>query len=215
MNPRRPLSALGLLVLLAFAHVARVSTAALPSRSTDACDAALGAALADGTLPEHWSSAASPGGPEWQVVDDTAHGAAHALRLVDHGTQRYEASNTTPAFVVPTGGSVIAFAQRRDWSWANTAGVLEITVADGDFADIVAAGGKFLDGAYNGRSFASNPLGERPAWTAAPGRYSPTRVLLPATLAGQTVRLRLRAGSAGTGDEAAGWFVTNFTCAAP
>jgi hypothetical protein len=206
----------GACLLLALATCLATSPAAtLPPGATNACATALAMPPASAHLPESWSRTASTAGPGWEVVDDTPHGATRALHLADHGTHRYAASLTTPAFVVPPTGLVIGFSQRRDWSWANTAGVLEIAIGGRDFADIVAAGGKFLEGAYDGRSFASHPLGERPAWTAAPGRYVATRVRLPAALAGQSVRLRLRAGSAGTGDEAPGWFVTGFACALP
>jgi hypothetical protein len=217
MNHFRLAVASYLLLALASGHAATPPAAAAASRprSADSCEARLGAPLAFATPSVSWSRAASPGGPEWSAVDDSSHGARHALNLPDHGTHRYSASLTTPAFVVPPAGIVIEFAQRRDWSWANTVGVLEAQVAGRDFVDVIAAGGRFLDGAYDGRSFASNPLGERPAWASAPGSYVATRLLLPATLASQSLRLRLRAGSAGTGDEAPGWFVVGFECADP
>ena len=75
-------------------------------------------------------------------------------------------------------------------------GVLEISINGGSFVDIIAAGGVFESGGYNGSipNF-GNPLSGRSAWTGDSGGYIDTVVKLPPTAIGQNVQYRWRFGS--------------------
>jgi hypothetical protein len=137
---------------------------------------------------------------------------ANSVRVPDPGTHRYATDLSSPAFVVPAGGAVIEFRQRRGYSWANTIGVLELSVDDGPYADVVTAGGKFLAGGYDGRSLPTNPLGFRDAWAAAPDVYTLTRVSMPSAAAGKSIRMRFRVASTGTGDSLPGWYIEGIRC---
>lgn len=163
-------------------------------------------------LPDGWRNADATAGARWQTLAEGATSGANAAHLADHGARRYQAALLSPAFTVPTNGALVDFRQRRAYSWANTVGVLEIAIAGHAFTDIIAAGGEFLAGGYDGRSFASNPLGARSAWLASPGGYSETRLRLPAAAQGQQVQLRFRAGSTGTGDDSPGWYLDSIVC---
>lgn len=164
-------------------------------------------------LPAGWRTADATPGAGWQTLAGSADGGVNAAHLADHGAHRYQAGLLSPIFVVPAAGAVLHFRQRRAYSWANTVGVLEIAIDGHAFTDIIAAGGEFLAGGYDGRSFASNPLGARRAWLAAPAAYAETRVRLPAAARGKPVQLRFRAGSGGTGDESPGWYLDSIACA--
>jgi len=143
----------------------------------------------------------------WRTGDGSA-------QIADAGSRVYAAALVSPAFEVPVSGLSLSWRQRRELSWANSAGVLDVAVGDGEWRDITTLGAKFDDGDYDGRSFAGNPLGARRAW--GPGvTMSTTRLALPATLAHRTVRLRFRFGSGGTGDTRPGWFITNLRCELP
>ncbi len=81
--------------------------------------------------------------------------------------------------------------------------VLEISIGGGPFVDILAAGGSFATGGYNGTlstGFA-NPLPGRQAWTGLSGgttaapTYITTTVNLPASANGQNVQFKWRVGS--------------------
>jgi hypothetical protein len=75
-------------------------------------------------------------------------------------------------------------------------GVLEISINGGAFADIVAAGGTFVQGGYN-KSISSgfgSPLGGRQAWGGDSGGFVTTVVNLPASAIGANVQLRWRYG---------------------
>jgi hypothetical protein len=84
-------------------------------------------------------------------------------------------------------------------------GVLEISFDNGlTFQDIVAAGGTFDSGGYNGTISVccGNPLAGRPAWTGNSGGFITTMVNLPST--SSRIMLRWRMGS-DSGVAGEGW----------
>ena len=96
-------------------------------------------------------------------------------------------------------------------------GVLEIQIGNGNFTDILTAGGSFVAGAYNhtvasGSGF-DNPLGGRSAWDGSSGGWITTTVSLPVSAAGKNVRLRWNcATDTGNGGASAlGWYVDSIT----
>jgi hypothetical protein len=72
--------------------------------------------------------------------------------------------------------------------------VLEVSIDGGPFQDILAAGGFFGQGGYNGTISAccGNPLAGRNAWTGSSGGFIETDVGLPQ---GHTIVLRWRMGT--------------------
>jgi hypothetical protein len=75
-------------------------------------------------------------------------------------------------------------------------GVLEISFDEGlTFQDILAAGGAFVSGGYNGTisNCCGNPLADRQAWTGNSGGFITTTVNLP--YSSFPVMLRWRMGS--------------------
>jgi len=87
---------------------------------------------------------------------------------------------------------------RNNYSLEDTrdGGVLEISIDGGLFQDILAAGGSFGQGGYNGTisSCCGNPLAGRQAWTGSSGGFIPTTVDL-FVFRGHTIVLRWRMGS--------------------
>jgi hypothetical protein len=88
-------------------------------------------------------------------------------------------------------------------------GVLEISVDAGPFQDILAAGGGFSRGGYNGTisSCCGNPLAGRQAWTGNSGGFIDTDVGL-GNFGGHTVALRWRMAS-DSSNFSEGWRVDN------
>jgi len=82
--------------------------------------------------------------------------------------------------------------------------VLEVSVNGGAFRDVTdpAVGGTFVSGGYTGEidGTAGNPLAGRMAWSGNSGGYIHTVINFPASLDGQTIKLRFRMGT----DEAVG-----------
>jgi hypothetical protein len=78
--------------------------------------------------------------------------------------------------------------------------VLEIKIGNGEWQDILAAGGSFSSGGYN-QSFAptaAHELSNRQAWTGNSNGFVDTVVNLPSTANNQTVVLRWRAVTNGS-----------------
>ncbi len=71
--------------------------------------------------------------------------------------------------------------------------VLEISINGGAFADILAAGGSFIEGGYNGSiTVTDNVLTGRAAWTGNSAGFITTTVVLPPASYGQNAQLRWR-----------------------
>src|SRR5436190_637706 len=77
--------------------------------------------------------------------------------------------------------------------------VLEVSVNGGAFTDVTDSlvGGTFVSGAYTGEieKLAGNPLAGRMAWSGNSAGYILTRINFPASLNGQTIKLRFRMGT--------------------
>jgi hypothetical protein len=105
--------------------------------------------------------------------------------------------------VIPVGAGAYAelsFHNKYNFESGYDGGVLEVSIGGGAFTDILEAGGNFLYGGYN-RTIAlasGNPLAGRRGWSGTRSEASPgfitTRVRLPGSVLGQTIRLRWRAG---------------------
>lgn len=151
-------------------------------------------------LPSGWTSSVPSGtAGGWTTgatVANTAPNAVFAVPTTVLSEQRLE----SPAFTIPVGSSDSEIRFQHRWNTENTydGGVLDISVDGGAFTDILAAGGSFISGAYSGTlsSGYQNPLGGRQAWFGgADSVYTQTRISLPASMVGKSVRLRFRLGS--------------------
>ena len=103
----------------------------------------------------------------------------------------------SPNFVVAAGGSTMSFRRSNNMETGFDGAVLEISINGAPYQDIIAAGGSFSAGAYNGTisvNFGS-PIAGRMAWTGNSGGYVTTTVQLPAAANGQIVRMKWRAAS--------------------
>ncbi len=148
-------------------------------------------------LPAGWTAAnAVGGGALWTtsvVTPDTAPNDA----FVDDPAGIADKRLDSPAVAVATASAQLTF--RNSFALENTfdGGVLEISIGGGPFTDILAAGGSFVSGGYNGTISVSfmSPIAGRQAWTGSSGGYITTVASLPAAAAGQNVVLRFRMGS--------------------
>ncbi len=114
----------------------------------------------------------------------------------------------SPAFMINTAQAELEF---RNWYELETTflrnrlydgSVLEIMIGDGQWQDIEASGGNFVTGGYDGviDSCCSNPLAGRRGWSGRSGinqvsEFITSKARLPASAAGQQVRLRWRVGT--------------------
>ena len=114
----------------------------------------------------------------------------------------------SPVFLVTSADARLTF---RNWYELETTflrnrlydgSVLEIRIGAGAWQDILAAGGSFVSGGYDGTidSCCQNPLGGRLGWSGRSGvnqtsEWITTAVRLPASAAGQHVQFRFRVGT--------------------
>ena len=132
---------------------------------------------------------------------------------------------TSPFIFITAGatGASVTFRHRYNTESGFDGGVLEVSIGGNQapFADIVSAGGAFLQNGYNGALGVSapNPLGGRNAWSGDSGGYVTTTARLPPAAAGQPIKLRWRFGTdSNTAPVGGGWnvdtiqVVGNFLC---
>ena len=125
-----------------------------------------------------------------------------------------DAHITSPAIAITTTNARLTFRHRYDFENTYDGGVLEIAIGAGAFADVITSGGAFIANGYTA-ALSSEPMFQSPligrmAWTGYQTNFITSTVRLPAAAAGQSVRLRWRAGtdtSTSGGSPQPGWFV--------
>jgi hypothetical protein len=168
-------------------------------------------------LPAGWTTTVTGPLTPWSTTTTEAHTAPNSAYASNSGTTEGESILISPVFVVLTTNSQIIFAHHynveADWD----GGVLEMSVNNGAFADILASGASFVSRPYDGVLAASspggyisrNPLVGRNAWTGDSGGFVTTTINLPASLANQSIRLRWRLSN-DQDFNVDGWYVDTF-----
>ena len=177
-------------------------------------------------LPSGWTTSATGAESAWvtrTTASDTAPNAAYVPDPANVGDQRPGIPRPSRCRAASRGspsGTTTTWKPTRNGYYDG--GVLEIKIGAGSFTDILAAGGSFVSGGYNGTisTAYSNPLAGRQAWSGNSGGFITTAVNLPAAAAGQTIQLRWRCGTDnGNGNSVTnGWYIdtvaiTNCACA--
>jgi HYR domain len=103
----------------------------------------------------------------------------------------------TPTINITSASSQLTFRNNFDLENTFDGGVLEISINGGAFTDIVAAGGSFSTGGYNGTISTGflSPIAGRSAWTNTSAGFITTTANLPAAANGQPIKLRFRMAS--------------------
>ena len=178
-------------------------------------------------LPAGWVASFTPGpanctptgtcalGTNWTTSAATSQTAPNAAFHDAPGCVT-DSNLDTPSIFIPTSfyPSVIYFWQNFNLEAGHDGGVLEISINGGAFTDILAAGGSFMGGGYNGTISTAflSPIAGRQAWTGNSGGYINTSVSLPSSTMGHNVVLRFRLATdcavAGTG-----WYVDSIQIA--
>ncbi|HEX8371118.1 MAG TPA: FG-GAP-like repeat-containing protein [Pyrinomonadaceae bacterium] len=162
-------------------------------------------------FPPNWTVSSTGTGAGFVVTTNLPDTAPNAVFTASPPTTS-GTDLTSPSIYVSSVNTVLNF--RHKFALENTwdGGVLEISIAGGAFQDIIAAGGAFISGGYNGSlNESSNPLSNRSAWTGATaGGYMTTTIQLPASAFREFVRFKWRFGSNESfGNE--GWWIDTIT----
>ncbi|MBP7867683.1 MAG: hypothetical protein KA419_17265 [Acidobacteria bacterium] len=162
-------------------------------------------------LPPGWTASTPVGRNAWATSTAAARSAPNSAFVAD--VEDYaDARLDSPPYQVTAPGETFTFHHRYRFNPLMAAGgVLEISVNGGDFTDIEAAGGSFVEGGYSGKipvSDPDNPLRGRRAWNDTLTGFRRVTVKLPDTAVGRSVVLRFRQGSTLLGgDPGSGWFI--------
>ncbi len=149
-------------------------------------------------LPAGWATAQTGAAPAWvtSTTNDTAPNSAFGGGVATAA----ENSLTSPTMAVPIApvsgtdpGVRLTFRNSYNTEPGFDGAVLEISINGGPFADIITAGGSFVEGGYNGSiGVTDSVLTGRAAWTGNSGGFITTTVVLPAASYGQNAQLRWR-----------------------
>ena len=176
-------------------------------------------------LPSGWTTSATGVETPWvtsTTASDTAPNAAYVPDPANVG----DSYLVSPVIALPGGQARLIFRNNynleSDASDYYDGGVLEIKIGAGTFTDILAAGGSFVSGGYNGTisTLYGNSLAGHPAWSGNSGGFVTTMVDLPAAAESQSIQLRWHcATDSGNGNpDTNGWYIdtvaiTNCACA--
>jgi hypothetical protein len=152
-------------------------------------------------LPAGWTTARSSGAANtaalWVTSTTTPDTAANSA-FGAGGTVASDSSLTSPVIPIPnapafgTNPSVrLTFRNNYNTEAGFDGGRLEISVNGGPFVEVIAAGGSFVEGGYNGTIGSTDSIFTgQPAWTGSSGGYITTTVNLPPASYGQNAQLR-------------------------
>ncbi len=169
-------------------------------------------------LPSGWTAAVVSGvETDWVTANDAPDTAPNAAFALDVATAGVNAL-VSPIIPIVSPSAQLTFRNnytleartRRGSTTYYDGGVLEIAIGSAGFTDILAAGGSFVAGGYNGTitTTSDNPLAGRQAWGGSSGTWITTKVNLPAAAAGQNIQLRWGcATDSGNNYGGTGWYV--------
>jgi hypothetical protein len=158
-------------------------------------------------LPLRWTRSVTGGAQKWTISAARSRSGPKSAFSPD---PIYAGVNdlTSPVFLISGSDARLTFSNWYEFETTflrnrlYDGSVLEIRIADGEWNDILAAGGSFDSGGYDGLidTCCQNPLGGRPGWSGRSGlnqtsEFITTSVKLPPAAAGQRVQLRLRVGT--------------------
>ena len=153
-------------------------------------------------LPAGWTTTKTPatGNPPLWVTSttlrDTLPNSAFGAGSTTPGETILNSPVTAIPLAPPMGskaGVQLGFKTNYNTEAGFDGGVLEISINGGPFQDIIAAGGSFAEGGYNGIIGPTDSvLNLRSAWTGNSGGFISTKVNLPATSFGQNAQFRWR-----------------------
>ena len=149
------------------------------------------------TLPTGWTTTQTGAGTLFVTTAATFDTAPNSVFTTDPSTIGGGAELTSPEISISAAAATISFRNKYDTEAGWDGGVLEISINGGAFQDILAAGGSFIEGGYNGTLGEStvNPVSGRQAWSGDSGGFINTRAQLPAAANGQKIKLRFRFGA--------------------
>lgn len=153
------------------------------------------------TIPAGWTAAAVSGGVNFVSSTTSADTAPNAMFALNPTTVGGGTDLTPPPISVTSTQSNLTFRHSYNTEAGWDGGVLEMSIAGGEWKDFKAAGGVFTQNGYNGINGAgrNNPVASRESWTGLStpptAGYITTVAQFPSIANGKIVQLRFRFGA--------------------
>ena len=165
-------------------------------------------------LPTGWASSATGVESPWVTVTSSYDTAPNSVFAPDPGNIG-ESELDSPPITLPAVPMQLSFRHSYDTECTFDGGVLEIKIGGGAWTDILAAGGAFVTGGYDGpiSTQYGNPLAGRNSWNCSSGGFMTTVVNLPFAAEGQTIQLRWLMGSDNS-NSGTGWYIDTISISA-
>jgi uncharacterized repeat protein (TIGR01451 family) len=161
-----------------------------------------------GDLPQGWTATVTGNAAAWTTVAGGADGTSQAA-FAPSPSVATENRLFSPAFLITDPTAALSFRHSYNTETCCDRGTLLISIDNGPFVEILAAGGRFRQGGYNGAGWSGNSRG-----------FVTTLVDLPLNAAGSSVQFQWRlitdAKASGSG-----WYVDSvvvqdgFDCCRP
>ncbi|HKX62442.1 MAG TPA: hypothetical protein VJS65_11365, partial [Verrucomicrobiae bacterium] len=151
-------------------------------------------------LPAGWSAMVAGTNLAWRTTTTSRDSIPNAV-MAGNPSTRSTNDLLSPLVAIATFQAQLAFRHSFNTESNFDGGILEISIGQQPFAEFLDAGGRFIQGGYNGSVSFS-----RPAWTGNSGGFTSVVGVLPATAEGQTVQFRWRFTS-DSSVGGVGWFV--------
>lgn len=152
-------------------------------------------------LPEGWTTTTDQGTSNNWKTSTAKHTSAPNAAFVANLSSTSLSTLTSPGFQIESSGAVLKFKLNHNTENNYDGMVLEYSVDNGSWKDILSGGGSFVSGGYSGAisSYWGNPLGGRQAWFGNSGGFKDVEINLASNMAGSEVKFRWRMGSDYTG----------------
>ncbi len=146
-------------------------------------------------LPEDWTTSlltGQPGDIAWKTT--TAYAGTPPNSAYTEDTTHVADKVLVSPFFLADSSAPVEFENRFALEPGFDGGVLEMRVDTGPWQDVLAAGGVFASGGYNGTISTNwgSPLAGRPAWTGFSNGFIRTSLTLPFDATGELIQLRWR-----------------------
>jgi hypothetical protein len=152
-------------------------------------------AVSPPSLPSGWTAVIASGSmAPWATNTTSPHTAPNAVSATTVTTPS-DNRLTSPSVSIPSVTPQLSFRHRWNLESGYDGGILEISINGGAFTDIIAAGGSFVSGGYNGSisSRDGSPIAGANAWTGSfDSSYTTTLINLPPSAVGQNAQFRWR-----------------------
>ncbi|HQU83821.1 MAG TPA: FG-GAP-like repeat-containing protein [Pyrinomonadaceae bacterium] len=147
-------------------------------------------------IPAGWTTSATGAGVNFATVTNFSTTAPNSAFTPNPSTVG-SSELVSPPLVVTATNATLNFRQKYILENTWDGGVLEVKVGNGQFQDILVAGGTFITGGYTATlNTSGNPLAGRLAWSGAnQNDFSVVSIQLPTSFFGKTVQFRWRLGS--------------------